>query len=169
MISSQRDVIKEKMGAFSGKLNSPSLAKKKFVAFSRIVFGGIFITASIDKILHPRAFAEVIFNYRILPDVLINLVATIIPWIEFTTGFFVVIGVGIMGGLAILNGLLAIFSALIVFNIIRGVDISCGCFSTEVTTVSTTTMWLELLRDLSILALGLWLFRWYTKICSIKS
>jgi hypothetical protein len=33
----------------------------------RVIFGGIFIFASIDKILHPKAFAEIVFNYQLYP------------------------------------------------------------------------------------------------------
>ena len=38
----------------------------------RLLLGVIFVYASFDKILRPAAFAEIIYNYQILPDPLIN-------------------------------------------------------------------------------------------------
>ena len=129
----------------------------------RIIFGGIFIFASIDKILHPKAFAEVVFYYQLLPDVLINLVAISLPWIEAVAGLSVIIGRGVLGGLAILNCLLVIFTASIFLNIARGIDITCGCFSTEISTASKSVMWLEVARDLVLLGVGVILLRHYIR------
>jgi len=47
------------------------------VLFSRIVLGVVLIAASIDKILHPEAFAKIIGNYNVLPFGLENIVAII--------------------------------------------------------------------------------------------
>ena len=43
--------------------------------WARLVLGLIFIYASVDKIYHPAEFAQVISNYQILPDALINIVS----------------------------------------------------------------------------------------------
>lgn len=99
--------------------------RETILSVARICFGVVFIFAGTDKILNPKEFAEVVFNYRVLPDVLINLVAVVLPWIEVISGLCVALKRRIAGGLTVLNGLLVIFSALIVFNIIRGIDISC--------------------------------------------
>lgn len=45
----------------------------------RLFLGAVFVYASLDKILHPQAFAEMVYNYQLLPDVLINLTAIILP------------------------------------------------------------------------------------------
>jgi uncharacterized membrane protein YphA (DoxX/SURF4 family) len=143
--------------------------KKAIFDILRILFGGVFIYASISKILNPKAFAEVVFNYRVLPDVLINLAAVVLPWIEAIAGLGVVLKRWIVGSLAILNGLLVIFSALILLSIARGIDISCGCFSTEIETVSTGAMWLEVLRDIGLLIVGVLLFRYYSAVSGVQS
>ena len=42
-----------------------SLLKNSWLGlFFRIVLGGVFIYASLDKILHPEQFARIIFNSR---------------------------------------------------------------------------------------------------------
>ncbi len=56
------------------------------ILFSRLFLGGVFVYASIDKVLHPAAFAEVIYNYQIVPEIFINLVALILPWLEALIG-----------------------------------------------------------------------------------
>ncbi len=35
--------------------------------FTRLVIAGVFIYASIDKIIHPDLFAEAVYNYQVLP------------------------------------------------------------------------------------------------------
>ena len=64
----------------------------------RLVLGGIFIYASLDKIVHPRAFAEIIYNYQILPGSLINLSAVILPWLELFLGLLLISGRFMVGG-----------------------------------------------------------------------
>jgi len=62
---------------------------------SRLLLGGIFVYASYDKILHPVPFAEIIYNYQILPDVLVNLVSLFLPW--FTILIFSLSAVQLLG------------------------------------------------------------------------
>jgi len=97
-----------------------------FILF-RLLIGFIFIYAGIEKILAPAEFAEAIDNYRMLPAALINILAITLPWIELITGVLLIVGFFIKGSSLILLGLLLIFAVAITINIIRGVDISCGC------------------------------------------
>lgn len=48
---------------------------------ARLFMGGVFLYASFDKILHPAAFAEAVYNYQILPDAAVNLAALTLPWL----------------------------------------------------------------------------------------
>jgi len=49
-----------------------------FFAISRLLLGGVFVYASIDKIAFPNEFSGVVENYEILPSVLIKPVAVLI-------------------------------------------------------------------------------------------
>lgn len=118
----------------------------------RLLFGAIFIAASLDKILHPAAFAQVIYNYQILPDTMINLTAVLLPWIELVLGLLIIPGLWLSGALVTANALLVAFSSALVFNLARGLDVHCGCFSTSTTTQAS--VWLYVLRDIGFLALG---------------
>ena len=97
----------------------------------RLILAGVFIFASIDKILHPQAFAQAVFDYQVLPGSLINLVALILPWLELLVGGSLLINRWMSGATSIVAILMSIFLGLIFFNLARGLDISCGCFSTN--------------------------------------
>ena len=97
----------------------------------RLILAGVFIFASIDKILHPQAFAQAVFDYQVLPGSLINLVALILPWLELLVGGSLLINRWMSGATSIVAILMSIFVGLIFFNLARGLDISCGCFSTN--------------------------------------
>jgi uncharacterized membrane protein YphA (DoxX/SURF4 family) len=130
--------------------------KKDPVFWARLVLGGIFIWAGADKILHPAAFAQAIYNYQILPTEMINLTALILPWVEVLLGTFLVLGVWLPGSVAVANVLLLVFLGALVFNVARGLDIHCGCFSSS-TEGDPATLW-YLLRDMVFLSLGGYLF-----------
>ena len=97
----------------------------------RLILAGVFIFASIDKILQPQAFAQTVFDYQVLPGSLINLVALILPWIELLVGGSLLMNLWMSGAASIVAILMSIFVGLIFFNLARGLDISCGCFSTN--------------------------------------
>jgi len=123
---------------------------------ARIMLGIVFVYASYDKILHPVAFAKIIYNYQILPDELINLSAIFLPWLELTIGLFLIIGIWLPGAVFISNILLIIFFSALVFNKARGLDISCGCFSTKEIVAPESTLYL--LRDFSFVVIAVYLF-----------
>jgi hypothetical protein len=127
------------------------------VRAARMILAGIFIYASIDKIAHPAAFANDIYNYQILPDALINLTALVLPWLELFLGLCLLAGFYLPGAVLTVNGLLIAFLAALIFNLARGIDISCGCFSTGSDAPAMSAGW-YLLRDAGFLAVGAFLF-----------
>lgn len=122
---------------------------------SRFFLGAVFLYASYDKILHPQAFAQAVYNYQVLPDGLINLTALVLPWLELLIGICLISGLWLPGATVISICILAIFVGALVFNLIRGLDIHCGCFSTE-TTEGPADL-LTVARDLSFLAVAAYL------------
>ncbi len=97
----------------------------------RIIVGGVFIFAAIPKIIEPEVFAETVLNYQILPELLVNPVAIVLPWLELITGSFIVLGIWLEGSLIVYNLLLIAFISILIYNTARGLDIHCGCFSHE--------------------------------------
>lgn len=116
---------------------------------SRLILGGAFIYASLDKIAHPGQFAEIIYNYKILPTELVNLAAMILPWTEMLAGVFLLAGRLTLPSAFILTSLVLVFIAAISFNLARGLDFQCGCFTTSPEATHTGLM--TLYRDLLLM------------------
>ena len=105
------------------------LSNPKLVLFLRIFLGVIFIYASIDKIVDPIKFSDLIDNYHITPVKLNNLAALVIPWIELVVGIFLVLGIYIRGSSVIVIVLLLWFIFILSQALARGINVNCGCFN----------------------------------------
>ena len=128
------------------------------VSVLRVVLGAVFIVASLDKIQNPEAFATSIANYRLLPYTVINGIAIVLPWLEVITGILLVLGVWIKASTMIVWALLFAFSIAISQALARGLDISCGCFTTN-PAAERMSLW-TLIWDLIWLCWGIliWVF-----------
>lgn len=138
-------------------MHKPLLEKTEQAGFffARIVMGAVFLYASYDKILHPQAFAEAVYNYQILPDAAVNAAALALPFIEMLAGLCLIAGVWLPGSATLAALLMAVFTAALIFNQLRGLDVHCGCFSTQ-TTRGPANLW-TVIRDLFFLALSMYL------------
>lgn len=121
----------------------------------RILIGALFLYASYGKILHPEAFAKAVYNYQILPDQAVNLVALWLPWLELLLGFCLITGVWLPGATVMISCLMAVFIGALVFNMSRGLNIHCGCFSTETTDGPAGIG--TIFRDIAFLACSIYL------------
>jgi uncharacterized membrane protein YphA (DoxX/SURF4 family) len=97
----------------------------------RLVVGAVFIYASLDKIQHPAAFARAVSYYHLAPNDLINLFALILPWAELVAGVGLIAGVAARGSALLIGAMLVVFVIALGWAIAKGIDISCGCFSTS--------------------------------------
>ena len=98
---------------------------------ARWILGVVFIYAGIHKILDPAAFAQAVHLYQILPDGLVNLTALILPWVELFLGVLLVIGPWMPGAAVLSTLLFMVFMGALSYNMARGLDIGCGCFSSS--------------------------------------
>jgi uncharacterized membrane protein len=133
-------------------MKSPSRRQRVSIVATRLFLGAIFLYASVDKILYPEAFAEIVYNYRILPDAMIHVTAVVIPWLELLLGLFLVLNLWLPGAVLVANALFIVFLGAITLNITRGLDIDCGCFSS---TGSPAPMFYYLGRDAFFFLLSL--------------
>lgn len=123
-----------------------------------MVLGAIYMYASFDKLANAQAFADVISNYQMLPVQLVNPLAIFLPWVELITGLFLITGKWVKGSLLIYTTLLIIFTIALAQALIRGLDISCGCFSVKPS--STSEVWLRLIEDIVLLFVSVNLYRY---------
>jgi len=122
----------------------------------RLVIGGIFVYASIDKLAHPDQFAEIIQDYEILPWAVINVAAIWLPCLELIVGLSAIFGVWMKASALVLTGLTTMFIAAIAFALVRGVGLHCGCFSTSASGEEART-WTSLWQEAALLLGCLWL------------
>ena len=99
----------------------------------RIVVGGIFIFTGLGKITNVPLFVREISNYDMLPYQVINVFAIILPWVELFAGVLFVFGIRIKANIILISSMLLMFNFAVAVAWIRGLDISCGCFSTMAT------------------------------------
>ena len=92
----------------------------------------IFIFAGASKILKPDTFAKDIDNYRLLPYLLVTIMAVILPWLEALCGVFLIVGKWKKGAAFTLLVLAFMFLIAIGSAVARGLDITCGCFSNAI-------------------------------------
>ncbi len=95
----------------------------------RWCLGAIFIYSSYHKIIDPAQFAKIIYGYGLFPYCVINLIAIILPFMEFISGLALMLGIYPRSAAIIINAMLLIFIISIAINLIRGHQFSCGCFS----------------------------------------
>ncbi len=103
-------------------------ARLVFEWICRLIAGSVFIYASLNKIADPCGMAVDIYQYRILPGFLVNISAILLPVTELILGMALIIGLGSRGAALGITGLLCIFILALSFNLIRGIDMECGCF-----------------------------------------
>lgn len=114
--------------------------------------GIVFIWASLDKIQHPGAFAQVIANYRMVPMPLLHSFAWLLPLVEAIVGLALIAGWQRRGAALLATLMTVMFIIAIASALARGLDISCGCFDTaEGGSVGMDL----LLRDIVLLAAAL--------------
>ena len=124
----------------------------------RLLLGFLFLYSALDKILDPAKFAEVIYNYRLLPVELLNICAMIVPWVEITIGITLLLGVWVTASALLLSGLTIVFIGLLLSAIVRGLNIECGCFSLDAE--GSLVSWKRIFEDILILIGGIFLI-WY--------
>jgi len=95
----------------------------------RLFLGGMFVYASLHKLADPVAFGKIIYGYKIMPAWSINAFAMFLPGVEFVAGVFLLAGFLCRGSALTVSLCLAVFIAAISYNLARGLEFDCGCFS----------------------------------------
>ena len=94
----------------------------------QLALGIFFVVAALPKIVDPPSFAHMIYNYRIVPGPLVNIMALTMPWLELLSGLALILGIWKDGARAIIAAMLVVFITAIAINLARGNAIDCGCF-----------------------------------------
>ncbi|MGH9315748.1 MAG: MauE/DoxX family redox-associated membrane protein [Thermoanaerobaculia bacterium] len=119
--------------------------------------GAIFVVAAIPKIADPPAFAHMIYNYRLVPGVVVNVMALVLPWVELMAGLALFVGVWKRTATGVTGLLLLVFLVALSVNLARGNPVNCGCFGVHAKEKSRPELVDEMrwtiLRDIAILGM----------------
>lgn len=128
---------------------------ERFWLILRVALGIIFVYASYYKIVSPGAFAHEIYNYKILPPWSINPLAMVMPWVQFFCGCALILNRGTRGASLLIALMMLSFQAAVASALLRGLNISCGCFKSG----GSPATWWTFGRDFLLLAAALLQFK----------
>lgn len=118
----------------------------------RTFIGVLFIFYGVAKVADPSHFANEIGNYDMMPEIIVQLMALIIPWIELIVGLFLLFGVYQNENGAIATGLLIVFTLAVAIAFARGLDINCGCSGSN---AGQKVGWLKIAENIGLIILTL--------------
>lgn len=121
----------------------------------QIALGAIFVAASLPKIVDPPAFAQMIYNYRLMPGWSLNALALVMPWLEMLAGLALIFGIWRRSAASIIGAMLVAFIIAIGINLARGHAVNCGCFDISGAAKSPEDLFSEMrwviIRDVGML------------------
>jgi len=115
----------------------------------------VFVYAAVPKLLDWHKFAEAVSRYDMLPGLLVDFTALVMPALELVVGMMLVMGVykRSTAWLTILMNL--VFMVAMSQALIRGLDTSCGCFANG----EDLLTWWDVVRDLVLIAMAGFIIR----------
>jgi len=138
----------------------------------QIALGVFFVAAALPKIADPPSFAHMVYNYRIVPGALVNVMGLTMPWIEFLAGLALILGIWKATARTIVAALLVVFIVAISINLLRHNAIDCGCF--DVSAAGKTReerladMHFVIIRDLGMLLMCAQLW-WASRRAAVRA
>jgi uncharacterized membrane protein YphA (DoxX/SURF4 family) len=127
----------------------------------RILFGGVFLIAGLLKVGDPLAFQQDILAYRLTDNLIFTgILALYLPWLEILCGATLLLAPLVpreavkgfeLPAVMILEALMLAFALGYFSTVLRGIDVSCGCFG-EIS--EGWPAWLVIARDATLLLVG---------------
>lgn len=126
----------------------------------RLVLAAVWAWASLAKISDPRTFLRAVRAYDATPEWLSKVIAFGLPMLELTLAVLLLIGLIVRYAAAASAVLFVIFIIGVGQAAARGIKIECGCFGGGGATSGSTGYTLDILRDLGLLVLAVFLILW---------
>ncbi len=132
------------------------LAGSYATLISRLILGGTFLVAGVAKALNPGGLAASIRTYELsLPEGFVTIAANSLPYLEILLGFYLLAGLFTRISAWATNALMVVFIIALLQGALRGLQIDCGCFGSAAGGAKPGSLWLDALRDLGLVILGL--------------
>lgn len=140
------------------------LGNPYLILIARLVVGGIFVMYGVDKIVTPKDFAHSLMAYEMLPNIAVNLMALIMPWLEVICGLMLILGVRLRAASLLSSAMLVVFIMAILTAMARSLNINCGC-SAHAETVG----WAKVLEDTGYLILAMLVYFYPNKKFTLEA
>ena len=124
--------------------------------FCRLGLGVLFIYSAWSKISNPEEFAYSVSRYRMLPDFTIGIFSLTMPMLELLAGLAMLFTKWLRESALLVAGMLAMFIVALVQALVRGLEISCGCFGVP-SVGGREELAIALVRDLVLIVPAVWL------------
>jgi len=102
------------------------------------------------KLIDSAGFKRALTTYQVFPAPMIYPLTRTVPLIELGLAIWLLTGLVPRLSVLAITIILAAFTAVIAWNLIRGVRFSCGCFGSD----SVPATWLTVWRNLALLAMS---------------
>lgn len=146
------------------------IAKFALERLCRLALGGLFMYSAWTKIGDPGVFADAVARYEMLPDFTIGLFSLTMPMLELVAGFALVFTKWTRESALLIVVMLMMFMIALGQALVRGLEISCGCFGVP-EVGGRAEMWWALARDAVMLPFAVWLaFRpntWFAPVSAM--
>jgi hypothetical protein len=121
----------------------------------RTIVSGLFIVAGLLKLRDAELTIISVYQYQLMSWESAGVLAATLPWIEIAGGVGIWLPKLRLGGATLCLGLTVLFIAALGSAVVRGLDVSCGCFGTSDMHVTAMK---RLGEDMVLLVLcgGLW-------------
>lgn len=117
------------------------------------MLAAVLFSAGVAKLGDPNALAEVIANYRVLPDALVIALAGILPVAEILVALALVAGPCVQGAGLVGAAMLTGFAGAMAQAKLRGIDLECGCFGAS---VHAQVSWGKVALNVAFAGLAAW-------------
>jgi len=125
---------------------------------ARLGLAAVWLISGTLKAIDPDQTFVAVRAYNVLPDVGVEVVAAVLPFLELALGLLLLVGVGDRVVAVLSAALLLVFIAGVSQAWARGLSIDCGCFGGGGAVDPGNTAYVqELLRDTGFLVLAAWL------------
>lgn len=126
------------------------MTRQRFVGLLRLLVAGLLGFAGLSKLGDPESFALALSHYRLLPRQALQPLAYLLPPLEIVTAVALLVSVWRRAGWWIAAALFTTFAGAVASAVLRGLDVSCGCFG-----AGTTVSWYHTAGNLLLAGLCL--------------
>ena len=122
----------------------------------RLGLGALFIYSALAKVSDPDEFAYSVSRYEMLPGFTIGLFSLTMPMLELLAGVAMLFTKWLRESALLVSGMLAMFIVALTQALVRGLDISCGCFGVP-SVGGQREIVMALVRDVVLIVPSVWL------------